>query len=119
VTIKTLAILVAFTSISFAGPKFATYPKARNLCNEHVTGNKMHIVWASYATSDSVAKVVAHYEKTLKAKAKTGTKGERKFVDGDHHMAIYPASKNDDFPACNTKPKAVEATVILMSRAIR
>ena len=42
-----------------------------------------------------------------------------KFEDGDHHMSIYPASKNDEFPACNTKPKAGETTVILMSQAIR
>lgn len=118
-TIKCVAILVAWTAVATAEPKFSAYPKARKLCNEHVSGNTMHILWRSYATSDAPAKVVAHYEGLLAAKAKTGTRGERKFEDGDHHMSIYPASKNDEFPACKTKPKAGETTVILMSQAIR
>jgi len=119
VTIKCVAILVAFTGLAIAEPKHPDYPKARSLCNEHVTGNKMHILWKSSATGDALAKVVAHYEKLLKVKAGTGDHGERSFRDGDHQLAIFPAANAEKFPSCSTKPKAGEQTVILRSQGIR
>ncbi len=81
----------------------------------------MHINWTSWATTDDVAKVVVFYEKSTGNKASTGDDGERRIdgADKDHHLSVFRASKNDDFPHCDSKPKPTEATVILMSQAIR
>lgn len=112
-----LAVLTGGTAL--AEPKYSDYPKARSLCNEHVSGNKMHVVWKSSATADPIAKVVGHYENLLKVKAATGDHGKRSFRDGDHVLSIFPATSADKFPSCSAKPAKGELTVILRSQAIR
>ena len=118
-TLRCTAFLVLLSSVAAAEPKHPDYPKARSLCNEHVTGNTMHILWKSSATAAALAKVVAHYEKLLKVKAGTGDRGERSFKDGEHHLSIFPAANAGKFPSCSTKPKSGEQTVILRSQALR
>lgn len=119
-TIRRAAFLVILLAgPAAAEPKHPDYPKARTLCSEHVTGTNMHILWRSSATSDPIAKVVAHYEKLLKTKAGTDDHGQRTFKDDDHVLSIFPAASADKFPSCSTKPNKRERTVILRSQAVR
>ena len=80
----------------------------------------MHITWSSFASKDSVAAIVKHYETTTKRKATAGSKGDFTLEwDADNKLSIYPATKNDAFPHCDQKPKGGEKAVILISRAAR
>ena len=120
------AILCAFllsSGVAAGGPEYKRYPNARNLCSEHISGNAsgkpMHITWATYATKDPVAKVVAFYEKATGEKHDPGDKDERMWSDGDRRLVVYPASQNEAFPSCATKPVRGENTVIQISSAAR
>ncbi|MEO8705245.1 MAG: hypothetical protein ABI867_34705 [Kofleriaceae bacterium] len=86
-----------------------------------MSGTTMHITWSSYASKDSVATIVAHYETTTGRKATpAGANGERTLEwDKDRKLEVYPASKNDAFPSCGKKPTTGEQSVILMSSAAR
>jgi len=99
---------------------FAAYPEARKLCQEHVAGTTMHITWASYATRDELARVVAFYEKDQGKKAETGPQGELTIHaparDRDV-ITVFPVEKAGDFPSCAEKPGRGERTVILVSSA--
>jgi hypothetical protein len=118
-------LLLLASATAMADPKdpkagFASYKGARMLCNEHISGNTMHITWSSWATKDDIATVVAHYEKVIGAKATRGSEGEYKFSDGkDLRLSVYPADKNDSFPKCATKPDKTEKTIVLISNAAR
>jgi hypothetical protein len=119
---RRLAILLLMTaSLAAAQPSagFASYPGARRLCAEHVSGTPMHLTWRSYATRDSLDTVVAHYEKATGRKATTLASGERRLEwNANHKLGIYPAADNDRFPHCETKPARDERTVILISTAV-
>jgi len=120
--LRIAVFVVSCCALAGAAPSadFEPYRGARKLCAEHVTGNSMHITWSTHATSDDLNKVVAFYEQTLGRKAGTGARGERTFeAKPDRSLSIYPAARHADFPHCETKPKAAEKTVILVSRAIR
>lgn len=123
-----LAIAFLFLAMSAEAKKkerwfsFAAYPGARLLCDEHVSGNSMHISWRSYASKDPVARVVAFYEKDQGIKAQAGDKDDFKIrapARDDDIVTIYPAARVDDFPTCTTKPAAGEKAIILMSSAAR
>ena len=116
------ALLLASVTLVSATPRagFGSYRDARLLCSEHVSGTGMHITWSSYATKDSVATVVAHYEKTSGRKATKDADGSFRLEwDDDHKLDIYPAASNDKFPHCDKKPAKGEQTVILLSSAAR
>lgn len=116
------AVLLVLVATVEAGPDTALtpFPKARLLCSQHVTGNTMHITWTSHASEHNVDLIVRHYEKATKRVATRGAKGEMTLAwDRDTVLSVYPATKNDDFPHCETKPKAGEKSVILISRAAR
>jgi hypothetical protein len=100
---------------------YTAYPGSRQLCYQHISGNKMHIMWSSHATKDALAKVVEHYEKGLgKKAAKADAHGARLIeVDADRHVTIYPVASNDKLPSCETKPKAGEQTIVMISTAAR
>jgi hypothetical protein len=120
---RALLVVAALSGVAVAddAPKgYAPYPKSRELCNEHVSGNTMHIIWSSHATVETLTRVVAHYEKALGKKATDDANGGKMIdVDGNRHVTIYPAGKNDKYPSCSKKPKAGEATVVMLSNAIR
>lgn len=119
---KALLVLLTLSAAAHAdAPKgFVAYPKARQLCYQHITGNTMHIIWSTHATKDGVAKVVAHYEKELGLKATAQADGSKLIeVDKDRHVTVYLASKADKFPSCETKPKTGEVTIVMLSTAVR
>jgi hypothetical protein len=117
-----VASLLVITPLAEATPRagFASYPRSRLMCSQHVTGNTMHITWSSHASKDSVDTIVKHYEKTTSRIAKAGSKGERVLEwDADHHLAVYPAKRVDEFPHCDTRPKSGEQSVLLFSNTAR
>lgn len=119
---RVIIVLLALCAPALAdAPKgFAAYPKSRQLCYQHVSGTTMHIMWSTHATADAFDKVVAFYEKGLGKKAKAEANGSKKIeVDRDHHVSIYAAKNNDAFPSCETKPKAGEATIVMLSTSAR
>ena len=80
----------------------------------------MHISWESYATADSLDRVVAHFQRASGRTATVSADGSRHFDwDASHKMSIYPAARNDDFPSCAVKPSARERTVILSAIGTR
>ena len=103
------------------GGDFKPYRGARNLCSEHISGTKMHISWTSWATTDTRPPSSRSTNNPPVTRLEPGTRGSRHstVADMDHHLSIFPASSNDDFPHCDRKPKPTESTVILMSQAIR
>ena len=97
---------------------FATYPGARELCSQHVTGNVMHILWNAYATRDTPEEVNAFYlQKEGKEHAEQG-KNSLTFRHGDKVLSIHRASAKD-YPNCGTPPSPEEKTVMIASQAIR
>lgn len=103
---------------------FAAYPRQRKLCDQHVSGDAMHITWRSYATSDSLAKVVEFYESDQKTRAAIDEKtGARKFVaaaDSDIILSIYEAAAATKIPTCpEGATRKGDNTVILVSQAMR
>ncbi len=99
---------------------FAAYPDARLLCDQHVSGTGMHILWRSYATVDALDRVIAFYERDTGRKTRPGAGGAPGLeLDADRKLAIYPAARSEEFPSCAVKPAAGERTVILVSTAIR
>jgi hypothetical protein len=66
-----------------------------------------------------MSKVVAHYEKALATKATDEDHGAKSIKVGDRHVTIYPAASNDKLPSCETKPKATEKTIVMLSTASR
>src|SRR5262249_43502296 len=102
---------------------FASYPHARLLCNEHVTGNSMHILWQSYATEDDVEKVAKFYERDQKANltvdARTGARTMHAPDKDDDVISIIKAADSKKLPSCAERPTPTEQTVILVSRAVR
>jgi hypothetical protein len=125
---RALLLVAMLAGAAFAQPKdttpvpkgFELYPGSRQLCSQHVHGGGgMHIAWSSHATKDALVKVVAHYEKALAAKATSEDAGAKSIKVGDRHVTIYPAASNDKLPHCETKPKAGEQTVVMLSTAAR
>lgn len=121
-----LLLLVASSAFADAPKKdvpkaYTAYPGSRQLCYQHISGTTMHIMWSSHATKDELAKVVEHYEKGLgKKAAKADAHGARLIeVDADRHVTIYPAAANDKLPHCETKPKAGEQTLVMISTTAR
>lgn len=99
---------------------YTSYPGSRQLCYQHITGNTMHIMWSTHATKDSLAKVLAHYEKALGKKATAQDHGAKRIeVDADRHLTIYPVASEGKLPHCDTKPKAGEQTIVMLSTAAR
>ena len=99
---------------------FASYPGSRELCRQHVTGDKMHIIWSSHASRDELAKVVAYYEKTLGKKAKAEANGAKAIhADANRHVTIYPVASEGKLPTCTKKSMAGEKTIVMLSHAIR
>ncbi len=99
---------------------FATYPGSRELCRQHVSGNKMHIIWSSHASRDELAKVVAFYEKALGKKAKAEANGAKAIqADANRHVTIYPVASEGRLPTCTKKSMAGEKTIVMLSHAIR
>jgi hypothetical protein len=105
---------------------FAAYPQVRPLCDEHVSGNGMHITWRSYATRDSLDKVVKFYEGDQKRAATVDDKtGERKFVaasDPDTVLSVYSpaAALAAKVPTCEKgAAKEGESALILVFKATK
>jgi hypothetical protein len=105
---------------------FATYPQVRPLCDEHVSGNGMHITWRSYATRDSLDQVVKFYEGDQKRAATVDDNtGERKFVaasDPDTVLSVYSpaAAVTAKVPTCGKgATKDGDRALILVSEATR
>lgn len=113
-----LALLLAGGAAA-AESRYPDYPKARKLCDEHVNGGDMHIKWWSSATTEPLAKVVAHYEKLLKAKAEVDDHDEHAWKVGDHRLRVFPASQAHEFPSCDAKPNKNEKTIILRAQGFR
>jgi hypothetical protein len=115
-----VALLVSSVAVADSKDGFETYKGARQLCSEHVAAKDMHIQWASYATTDDVAKVIASYEKSTGKKAAKQAKGNVTIEkDKGYVLSIYAAKDVDKFPTCATKPTADEKTVILISQGIK
>ena len=113
--------VLASSALADVPEAYTAYPGSRQLCNEHVSGTTMHILWSSHATRDAIAKVVEHYEKGLGKKAgKADAAGARRIeLDADRHVAIYPATSNDKLPSCESKPTSGEQTIVMISTAAR
>jgi len=127
--LRSLLLIAVLATSAVAQPRdatpvpqgFAAYPGSRQLCTQHINGGKggMHIMWSSHATKDALAKVVAHYEKALAAKATAEDDGAKSIKVGDRHVTIYPVASNDKLPHCETKPKTGEQTIVMLSTASR
>jgi len=105
---------------------FAAYPQVRPLCDEHVSGNGMNISWRSYASLDTLDKVVKFYESDQKRAAMVDQKtGERKFVsasDADTILSVYSpaAAVAAKVPTCaKGATREGESALILVFKATR
>jgi hypothetical protein len=101
---------------------FASYPGARQLCDQNLMGQggiaRMEIHWRSYATRDAFEKVAAYYQKTQVKDVEKEPNSLTLRLDKDTTLSVYPASATQS-PTCENKPKAEEKTVIVVSRAAR
>ncbi|KAB2841505.1 hypothetical protein F9K50_03805 [bacterium] len=113
---------VAGLSAAISLENIPQYPGSTRLCDEHVTGKKMHIQWKSFASGDSVTAVTDYYEKKLGASSTGEEHASRKIVTPGNSLltiTIYPKESAGKFPACAQKPEPSARTVILISQAIQ
>jgi hypothetical protein len=97
---------------------FARYPDVRELCNQHITGNTMHIVWQSYASKDPPAKVMAFYKEKHPEIVESQSDTEMKLRGpSDKLLSVYAVPGK--FPTCDVAPAADEKTIIVVSQAMR
>jgi hypothetical protein len=123
-TVLLLCYATTLTVLAQGNPEwygFAPYPGARQLCGQVVMEqpglHTMEIRWHSYATADAVAKVVAFYENTKVTDEKKDADSVTFHLDKDTSLSVHAASGS--YPGCDNKPKSNEATVIVVSHAIR
>jgi hypothetical protein len=96
---------------------FAPFPGARRLCSQHVTGNGMHILWTAYATEKPTAEVIGFYEKNHGAAAIERDHGFTLRGPNEHLLSVH--AKDESYPRCEVAPAAGDATVIIVSQAVR
>jgi hypothetical protein len=100
------------------GEVFPAYPGARLLCGQHVAGNTMHIQWTAYATRSAKAAVIAFYEQHRGALSVERPDGGLMLRGpGDRVLSVH--AKDESYPRCDVPPAAEDATVIIVSQAIR
>lgn len=122
-----LGSVLAFTAVdglaaALSFENIPQYPGATRLCDEHVSGERMHIQWKSFASGDSVAAVTEFFEKKFVAQSVGGEHGSRKIVAPENFLltiTIYPKQSEGNFPSCARKPDPSAKTVILISQAVR
>jgi hypothetical protein len=97
------------------------YPQGKVLCDQHVSGNTMHILWRSYGSQAAVPTVVAFFEKKLGV---TATPAENQSFsmahprNADLKIVVFPKTQAQSFPQCGVAPEASANTIILISDAI-
>lgn len=123
-TVLLLCCVATLTVLAQGNPEwygFPPYPGARQLCGQTVMEqpglHAMEIHWHSYATADAMAKVAAFYEKTKAKDEKKAADSVSFHLDKDTSLSIHTASAS--YPGCDNKPKSNEATVIVVSHAVR
>ena len=92
------------------------YPGARVLVDREVTGRSMAFHWRCYATSDSLERVVAHYDANARLaraafRLAPGEVGFAARSDPELHVAVFPAQNLPQHRQCEG-PLAGEVTVI-------
>lgn len=98
------------------------YPGSKKLCNEHVSGASMHILWKSFSTRDDVTLAAKYFEQKFHV---TATPGEHESLEivvptnANLVIKIYPTSSAENFPGCRQKPDLSANAVILISEAMR
>jgi hypothetical protein len=97
---------------------FPAYPKARQLCSEHISGTGMHILWESYAVAATPEEVAAFYLRHFPDATAPKPKQLEVRAPKDKILSVYPAAE-PSFPRCAKEPGPTEKTVILVSQAIR
>jgi hypothetical protein len=97
---------------------FPAYPGARRLCGQHVAGSTMHIEWTAYATKSAKAAVIAFYEHNRGALSVERPDGGF-LLRGPDDRVLDVHAKNESYPRCEVPPAAEDATVIIVSQAIR
>jgi hypothetical protein len=100
------------------GEVFPAYPGARRLCGQHVTGSNMHIEWTAYATRSAKAAVVTFYEQNRGALSVERPDGGF-LLRGPDDRVLSVHTKDESYPRCDVSPAAEDATVIIVSQAIR
>lgn len=120
---NTLAFLaVEGFSATLSLENIPQYPGSARLCDEHVTGEKMHIQWKSFASGDSVAAVTEFFEKKLGTPSTQEEHASRKIVSPNNPLltiTIYPRPSEGKFPACGQKADSAAKAIILISQSIR
>ncbi len=97
---------------------FTIYPGVRDMCNQHITGNSMHILWRSYASKDAPSKVMAFYKERHSDLVESTSNAEMK-LRGTSDKVLSVHAVPGKFPTCENGPAADEKTVIVVSQAIR
>lgn len=96
------------------------YPGARVLVDREVAGRSMAFHWRCYATSDSVERVVAHYDANARLaraafRLAVGEVGFATRSDPDLHVAVFPAQNLPQHRQCEA-PLAGEPTVVQVTQ---
>ena len=96
---------------------FRPYPGARRLCNQHVSGNTMHINWVLYATEDAPERVRAFYEKNTSGAAVEKEGGKLVSLRGPKKELLSIHGVKERYPSCGVAPSGRDRTAIVVSTA--
>ena len=96
---------------------FKPYPGARRLCNQHVSGNTMHINWTLYASEDEPDKVRRFYEKNTSGASVEKEAGKLVRLRGPKKEVLSIHGVKDRYPSCGVAPSARDRTAIVVSQA--
>jgi hypothetical protein len=95
---------------------FAAYPRARELCNEHIAGSSMEVAWRSYASTASADEVIAFYKQAHPRLV--DAKGQDLLTlraPGEKALAVM--DRGGRAPSCGEAPREGERTIIVVSQA--
>ena len=121
--LATAAIVLGAACAGSAAPPaedwtiFRPYPGARRLCNQHVSGNTMHITWVLYATEDPPERVRAFYEKNTSGAAVEKEGGKLVNLRGPKKELLSIHGVQERYPSCGVAPSGRDRTVIVVSTA--
>lgn len=94
-----------------------SYPGARELCYQHVTGEGVHVMWTGWASPDPIERVRAFYERHRGAAILDGEPDRFSLRLPDAPNGSVGVSRVDaPHPDCGTAPEPADQTYFVVSQ---
>jgi hypothetical protein len=99
--------------------EFPAYPGAVKFCDQHVSGNSMHITAEFYGTADAPETVAAFYAREWKGRGPSPGAANTLTGSTEDLKLSWGAAGTAGLPTCDRPPAATDRTVLVVSRATK